>query len=196
MPTLADLLSYLDPATRNFIVSVAKAVADFMGVGDHARILHWTMILIEYPPHSGFNWHVDGISDFGSYPGVVINVAVGEPGTGKGFDMHDLLDPDGGGPYRLVLEQGDLVILSGAPRIGSAHSVPKMSGTQLTVAFKLPFEDLGGPNAPAWVKLMAQDPQVAFDRPVYALDFMEAYAAQKEKRAAAGGAGRKKRADE
>jgi hypothetical protein len=176
MPTIADLLSYLDPATRNFIVSVAKAVADFFGIQDHERILKWTMILIEYPPQSGFNWHVDGISDFGHYPGIVINIAVGQPGTLKGFDLRDLMGSQT--TCRQVLQQGDVAILSGAPRIGSAHSVPKMSGVQYTVAFKLPFEDLSGPETPPWIKAMAKDPQVDFDRPVYSVDFTEAYRMQ------------------
>lgn len=189
--TIADLMSYLDETSRNFIVRWVKGIARFLGIKDNSRILAWTLIIIDYLPGCDFVWHIDGTKDFGTYPGFVANLALGEHGTRKYFDLVDMFGGETGvmTPVRQTLQPGDTSVLSGPARTENAHCVPRHPDRQTTLALKIPFEDLDSPDAPEYIvsdrpaEFVRCDPelkdiQADFKKPVYSVDFRMAYEMQ------------------
>ena len=179
---IADVLSFVDAETADFIVSTAKTIADFIGTRDYSVIERWTLIIIQYPEaprkgkEGGFPFNTDGTSDFGG-PGMVFNVAMGKGDVPKFFDYKPLFGKHTR-PIRQELPHGSVAFMTGESRTQSAHGVPKMQGTQITLAFKLPAEDFFGTDKPpSYIKVMKNDPQFKYAKPYYYIDADEAFKA-------------------
>jgi hypothetical protein len=131
--TIADVFSYLSPYLKDFVMAYCKGIAKVIGV-PYDSIPTWTLIFVVYPTGHGFRFHIDGITDFGDYPGPVFNLSLNimrngdVPITPKYFDIIELnfdkpeTEPRG---TRVVLRPvGDTHFMSSYARATCAHGVP------------------------------------------------------------------------
>ena len=175
---IADVLLFVDAETADFIVSTAKTIADIIGTRDYSVIERWTLIIIMYPEaprkgkNGGFPFHTDGTKDFKG-TGMVLNVAMGKGDVPKYFNYKPLFGKYTR-PIRQQLPHGSVAFMTGDARTQSAHGVPKMEGTQITIAFKLQAEDFFGSDKPSYIKQIKGDPQFKYEKPYYYIDAHEA----------------------
>jgi hypothetical protein len=189
-PTMANNLSYMPTLVKEFIVSLAKGLADILGV-PYSRIAGWKILLVGYMGYdltvsvtatdTGFHFHIDGIKDFGVYPGVVANMAISCFDNAvdyiKYFDLATVYGLQTG-VKRLELHQGDICVISGPARRDEGHSVPNQPDPNITIAFKLPFEDLS--ECPHDYIEVESNPSVDCGRPTYLINAKKALASQRE----------------
>ena len=131
--TIADIFSYLSPYLKDFVMAYCKGIAKVIGV-PYDSIPTWTLIFVVYPTGHGFRFHIDGIADFGNYPGPVFNLSLNimkngdVPSIPKYFDIIELnFDKPETKPCgkRVVLRPiGDTHFMSWYARTTCAHGIP------------------------------------------------------------------------
>ena len=154
-PTLADIFSYLDEELADFLMEYLKGLAMKIGCSFDAIPL-MTIIFIGYNPGHGFKHHIDGITDFGNYPGFIINLTLAvlehaaqeEP---KYMDLIDLSTSENLNAVRFELRHRMTHVMSGQARISYTHSIESGGHTKkFTIATKCPHLALQYKHA--WIK--------------------------------------------
>jgi hypothetical protein len=186
--TLADILFYLPEELADFVVAYCKGLAMIIGCS-YDCIPQWTVILIEYADGSGFMFHIDGITDFGNYPGFIFNLSLAYFGDQRAhhpkfFDMIDLSTASNVNAVRFRLQQYQTHAMSGTSRIYKPHGVPKgPSEKKFTIAIKCPYISIEYKHS--WIKeVVIVFAGIRFDKPVQYIDGNEALAAVRRAEAA------------
>jgi hypothetical protein len=181
---IADLLYYLDADLAEFVIAYCKGLARIIGC-PYDCIANWTIIIIRYRKGSGFVFHIDGIADFGNYPGMVFNLNLSLHAHPKYFDLIDLRARSNLDAVRFTLQQFDTSVMTGVPRILYAHGLPANVPYELTtLAVKCPENPLEFKHP--WVKeIQIIFPPLVFAKRIQYIDADEWFKHQaKTKRAA------------
>lgn len=119
--TLERMLSTLQcPGLDGLLRAVyVPLIAQTLGLTE-AAVLAAPSEVIHYPPGGGLEQHIDNVTRTGNLMGPVCSVCFV---TGRAFDLLPAL-ADGGAPFRLWTEPGDLLVLDGAARALWSHAVP------------------------------------------------------------------------
>ena len=179
--TLADLLHYVSAELGQYIIAYCKALAEFYGC-PYDSIAQWTIIIVRYKEGCGFIFHIDGIADFGNYPGPVSNLHIPRHAHPKHFDIIDFLC-EKPSAKRYTIQPGQTHVMTGKSRALYAHGVPRETrpGRQhemTTLGVKCP--ELCLQYKHAWVKEMTISIlSVPFDKPVQYIDIEEWFRANR-----------------